>query len=220
MNKQDISRLTTILLADGRSLENRDIFAYFFSLVNEERKGTIEKMRFDEEKVLSLAGGVLLDALLRLWGIDAPVAHDEGGRPRVPGFPSVFLSLSHAYPYAAAVISHHPCGIDIEDQSRDLSGIVRRYYLPQEQAYAAGDPARATDIWCRKECVIKYDHPRDIRRIDTFAIGEDYRYLHIPVSGFSCQALIPKGEYRFLWADFQKEEWIRSIFSGTNTKNP
>lgn len=203
MNKHNISHLTTILLTDVRSLEKRDNFTFFFSLVNEERKRTIEKIRFDEEKILSLAGGVLLDALLKLWGIDAPVIHDDEGKPCVPGFSSVFVSLTHAYPYAAAVISHRPCGIDIEDQSRDLSVIARRYYLPQEQVYVAGNPARATDIWCRKECVIKYDRPQDIRRIDTFAIGEDYRYLPIPLPGFSCQALIPKGEYCFLRANLE-----------------
>lgn len=207
MNKQNIPRLTTILLADGRPLENSDTFTHFFSLVNEERQRYIEKMRFDEEKVLSLAGGVLLDALLKLWRIDAPVIHDDEGKPCAAGFSSVFLSLTHAYPYAAAVISDCPCGIDIEDRSRDLSAIVRRYYLPQEKAYVGSHPARATDIWCRKECIIKYDRPQDVRLIDTFAIGEDYRYLHIPVPGFSCQALIPKGEYQFLRVHFEKGKW-------------
>lgn len=212
MEKQNPLRLTTILLADVRPLENSDIFTYFFSRVNEERKRTIETIRFDEEKVMSLAGGVLLDGLLKLWDIDASVTHDDDGKPCVPGFPWVFLSLTHAYPYDAAVISNRPCGIDIENQSRDLTGIVRRYYLPSEQAYAAGNPARATDIWCRKECIIKYDRPRDIRQIDTFAIGQDYRYLPISLPGFSCQALIPRGEYRFLRADFQQESWMQSAF--------
>lgn len=212
MNKQIISRLTTILLADVHPLENSDTFTYFFSRVNEERRQTIETIRFDEEKVLSLAGGVLLDGLSKLWGIDASVTHDDDGKPCVPGFPWVFLSLTHAYPYAAAVISHRPCGIDIENQSRDLTDIVRRYYLPSEQAYVAGNPARATDIWCRKECIIKYDRPRDIRRIDTFAIGQDFRYLPISLPGFSCQALIPTGEYRVLQADFHEDSWMRTLF--------
>lgn len=212
MNKQIISRLTTILLADVRPLENSGTFTYFFSRVNEERRQTIETIRFDEEKVLSLAGGVLLDTLLMHWDIDASVTHDDDGKPCVPGFPWVFLSLTHAYPYAAAVISDHPCGIDIENQSRDLTGIFRRYYLPSEQAYVAGNPARATDIWCRKECIIKYDRPRDIRRIDTFAIGQDYRYLPISLPGFSCQALIPTGEYRVLQADFHEDSWMRTLF--------
>ena len=62
--------------------------------------------------------------------------------------------------------------LDIESRQRDLKAISRRCFNVRERQYAGEDPGRITDIWCRKECVIKFRGLQDVRRIDTFAIDD------------------------------------------------
>ena len=192
-------------MADARSLLDKAVFSRLLPTVNAERQRDIAGKRFDEEKVLSLAGGLLLDMLLDRWNIPAEIEHDKQGKPRVRDHPEVYVSLTHSYPYAAAVISDRPCGIDLENRDRNLEAIARRYFTEGEKAYAGGAPARATDIWCRKECCIKYDKPRDVRLIDTFAIPKDYCYRSFPVEGFSLEVLAPRGACGFYEVTFEGE---------------
>ena len=81
MNNEKQRRCTTILLADARGLEDQAAFSHFLPTVNTERQRDIGCKRFDEEKVLSLAGGLLLDMLLDCWNIPAQIEHGRGGKP-------------------------------------------------------------------------------------------------------------------------------------------
>lgn len=193
MNKDNNKRCTTVFYTDARSLEDKAVFSQFFSLVNAERQRDIESKRFEKEKVLSLAGGLLLDALIKMWGIPSEIEHDHDGKPQIRDFPGIYVSLSHAYPYAAAMISQAPCGIDLEDRGRDLEAVARHCYSLREKAFAGDSQAKKTDIWCRKECFIKFGGPRDLRKIDTFDIPEDYAYTAVALEGFSFQ-ILSRGE--------------------------
>ena len=115
-------------MADARGLEDQAAFSHFLPTVNTERQRDIGCKRFDEEKVLSLAGGLLLDMLLDCWNIPAQIEHGRGGKPRVRNHPEVYVSLTHSYPYAAAVISDRPCGIDLERRDRELEAVARMYF--------------------------------------------------------------------------------------------
>lgn len=204
MNKYKKTRCTTVFLTDVRMLEDEEVFSRLFLTVNPERQRDIDSKGFDEEKVLSLAGGLLLDALLEHWGIAAEVEHDLQGKPVVKGCPDVFVSLSHSYPYAAAVIAAQPCGIDLESHDRDFGTIAKRFYSQKEREYAKEDPIKMAQIWCRKECIIKYERPQDVRNIDTFDIPEHYGYRSFPLEGFSFEVLIPKGACDYMEIDFSK----------------
>lgn len=197
MNKTECKKKTIILLADVRSLENASLFAQYLSGVNAERRRDIQQKRYAKDRLLSLGGGLLLNLLLEQWEIASEILHDQHGKPFVKGHPEVFVSLTHAYPYAAAMICNAPCGLDMESRDRNLEAVARRYYNPREKAYAGNDPGKTTDIWCRKECVIKYHSPQDIGRIDTFAIPDDYEYLSLPLPGYSFEILKKKGDYLF-----------------------
>lgn len=205
MNKANDQRCTTVLLADARCLEDKAVFSHFFLTVNAERQRDIVSRRFDKDKVLSLAGGLLLDMLLKRWDITAQIEHDSRGKPVVQGHPEVFVSLTHAYPYAAAVISDRPCGIDLENRSRNPEAIARKYFNEKEKAFSGTDQGKITDLWCRKECCIKFGLPGDIRFIDPFTIPEDYRYCSFPLDGFSFEVLIPKGDLAYHVVKFQED---------------
>lgn len=138
-----------------------------------------------------------MDRLLTGWEVRGEIRHNEWGKPVVDRHPEVHLSLTHAYPYAAAMISAAPCGLDLERRDRDLEAIARRYYNEREKRYAGEDRGRTTDVWCRKECVVKCLGVRDVREADAFAIPPDYGYLSIPLPGFSFEVLMGNGDYRF-----------------------
>lgn len=208
MNYTKNCKQTTILLADVRALENPSLFAQYLSGVNAERQRDIQQKRFAEDRLLSLGGGVLLNLLLAQWEIASEILHDGQGKPFVEHHPEIFVSLTHAYPYAAAMICDAPCGLDIESRDRDLEAISRRYYNIREKQYAGEDPARITDIWCRKECFIKFCKPQDVRRIDTFAIPAEYEYLSLPLPGYSFEILKKKGDYRFRTIQFSEANVI------------
>lgn len=186
-----------ILLADVRSLEDLELCSRLYNKLCEERQTATDHLRHKEDKDLSIAGGILLDLLLEQNSIHAAIAHAPDGRPFVVGHPELTVSLTHAYPYAAAILCERPCGIDLEARDRDLEAIVRRYYSEEEKAYAGSDQNRITDIWCRKECYVKWNRPAELRKMNTFAIPQDYCYLSFPVEGFSFEVLLPKGEYEF-----------------------
>lgn len=197
MNNMKPDKITTILLADVRPLEDAALFAQYLSGVNPERQRDIRKKRFARDRLLSLGGGVLLELLPAQWGIEAEIRHDGQGKPFAAQHPEMFLSLTHAYPYAAAMICDAPCGLDIESRSRNLAAISRRCYTAREMQYAGQAPGRITDIWCRKECIVKAHGLRDLRKIDTFAIPADYEYLSLPLPGYSFEILKKQGAYRF-----------------------
>lgn len=190
-------RCTTILLTNTRIFEDAALFHYYLSKVNEERRCDVKNRRFAEDRLLSLGGGLLLDQLLADWNINSEIVHNEQGKPLVYLYPNVYVSLTHAYPYAAAMISHAPCGLDIEGRDRNLEAVARRYYNEQEKGYAGNDQNRITDIWCRKECFIKCCGPQDVRQIDTFSIPADYEYISLPLQGYSFEILKKKGAYLF-----------------------
>ena len=141
-----------------------------------------------EDRLLSLAVGLLLRRCLRRWGIAEAPAYDGQGKPVIPGHPEVFVSATHCWPYAGAIISSSPCGIDLE-RRRPVEAVVGRWFLPEEQALCRGDPAVAMDIWCRKECIIKCFGLRDWKRLDTGILPEGYVFAGVPLTGFSFQTL-------------------------------
>lgn len=141
-----------------------------------------------EDRLLSLALGLLLRRCLRRWGIEEAPVYDGQGKPVIPGHPEVFVSATHCWPYAGAIISSCPCGIDLE-RRRPMEAVVGRWFLPEEQALCRGDLAMAMDIWCRKECIIKCFGLRDWKCLDTFALPEGYVFAGVPLTGFSFQTL-------------------------------
>ena len=197
MNNDFSKTITTIFLADVRPLKNNSLFSFYLSKVTPERRQDIERKHYEEDRLLSLGGGILLDHLLEKWAIGDQIVHNEQGKPLVLHHPDIHVSLTHSYPFAAAMISHSPCGLDIERRDRDLEAVARRYFTPDEKALCADNPDCRTDIWCRKECWIKCYYPQDVRHIDTCSIPEDYEFIHLLLPLYSFEILKKKGPFEF-----------------------
>jgi len=90
------------------------------------------------------------------------VARMPSGKPYLPGFPRLHVSVSHSGSLIACCCSPDgPTGIDCEHTSRrmrDPLAIARRFFTPGELQYIQSQPrpeAAFLEVWCTKEAYSK-----------------------------------------------------------------
>jgi 4'-phosphopantetheinyl transferase len=110
-----------------------------------------------------LAGRVLIKELLNTWGKEfLGLTKDEFGKPYPTGH-SFQLSLSHSYPYVAAIIDRHrPVGIDLEQPKEKLFKIASRVLDPAELENAGSDMIKHCIYWSAKEALVKIHGKKDL----------------------------------------------------------
>lgn len=129
-----------------------DRVSEYTQLLPPERQEKIARYRFDKDKLLSLAAGLLIRRAIG----ERPITLGEHGKPYAHG---CFFSVSHSGRIAAIAVDDTEIGMDVEqlpDESR--LKIADRFYHPAERQYVkqADDPCRAfCEIWTRKEAVLK-----------------------------------------------------------------
>src|SRR5690606_11645385 len=103
-----------------------------------------------------LAGRALIRALLREWNLPYPgLTKDAYGKPFLIGSP-LHLSLSHSYPFVAAVLHRHKnVGIDLEQPKDKLLRIAPRVLCADELRNAGNDVVKHCVYWCAKEALVK-----------------------------------------------------------------
>ena len=117
------------------------------------------------------AGRYLLQLLKADFPLDqiAPDAHDK---PRLDGNPC-FFSISHSWPYVAAVLSPWAeAGIDIQCWRPGMHRLQHKYLSPAEQQLLGPCARRLTLAWSAKEAAYKWQGRR----------GVDFRE-HLPITG-------------------------------------
>jgi hypothetical protein len=119
--------------------------------------------------------------LLRLLREDFPlhqIAPDEHDKPRLPEN-RFFFSISHSFPYVAAVISEQEeCGIDIQVWKSSIGEVAYMFlsekemalcrlavFEPGEAAAGAPDARLLTLAWCAKEAAYKWNGRRGVNFI-------------------------------------------------------
>lgn len=96
------------------------------------------------------------------------VARDARGKPSLPQFPHIHISVTHSGKWFVCAVSPAAVGIDLQEhtllhmetmeQARQrYCRIAQRFFHPNEAAYIAQDPdARFFRIWTAKECYVKF----------------------------------------------------------------
>jgi phosphopantetheinyl transferase len=110
-----------------------------------------------------LAGRVLIKTLIENWSLPFyGLIKDEFGKPFARNH-SIHISLSHSYPYAAAVIHRNKSvGIDLEQPKEKLLKIASRVLNKTELIDAGEDPVKHCLYWSAKEAMIKIYGKRDL----------------------------------------------------------
>jgi 4'-phosphopantetheinyl transferase len=103
-----------------------------------------------------LAGRVLIKALLKNWDLQfSGLVKDESGKPFFREL-DLHLSLSHSYPYVAAIVHRkQSVGIDLEQPKEKLLRIAPRVLAAGELEDASHDIVKHCVYWCAKETLIK-----------------------------------------------------------------
>lgn len=181
------------LLDCGTFLDPRRIPA-MLALVDETRRQKIAAQKTEQDRRLSLGAGLLAHLLLLNRGI-APnlLSFGPDGRPALPG---AFLSLSHGGGYAMAGLSSAPIGVDVEEHQPDRLHIADHFFTEAERRQLAESPDRLDcffRVWSRKECVIKRNGLRDLRKLDTEHPECQGRFHDVSLPGHSCVYCLTEG---------------------------
>lgn len=124
-----------------------------------DKTGLISHIRHPRKRIEHLCGRYLLQHLRE----DFPLLHiapDEHDKPRLPQN-RYYFSISHSYPYVAAVISDcNECGIDIQVWKDNIAEIAYMFLSDEEQALCKADARLFTLAWSAKEATYKWNGRR------------------------------------------------------------
>lgn len=112
-----------------------------------------------------LAGRALIRELLHRNNIPYyGIVKDTFGKPFLHK-QTYQISLSHSFPYVAAVLDTHggsPVGIDLEQPKAKLLKIAPRILHPAELLDAGDDVVKHCIYWCAKETLVKIHGKKDL----------------------------------------------------------
>lgn len=118
------------------------------------------------------AGRAVVKAIMEQLGLPFKgIVKDEFGKP----FPKAYdyqLSLSHSYPYVAALVDRDiSVGIDLEQPKDKLLRVAPRVLHRDELADAGDDVIKHCIYWCAKEALIKVYGKKDLTLAENLLIG-------------------------------------------------
>lgn len=138
-----------------------------------------EKLTHANKRLEWMAGRVLVQNLFTSMGLNfTGIAKDEHGKPFPNGYP-YHMSLSHSFPYVAALIDKKgPAGIDLEQPKEKLLRVAHRIFHPLELSDAGNDVVKHCVYWCAKEALIKIYGKKDLffsenLLIDSFELAKE-----------------------------------------------
>ncbi|MBQ7558093.1 MAG: 4'-phosphopantetheinyl transferase superfamily protein [Lachnospiraceae bacterium] len=153
-------RTVTLYSMPADLLEDEEVFAGCLRRMPEGRREKVMRYRFEPDRRLSLAAGLLLEEGLSERGIDyakAAIGTEDKGRPYLKDRDDVLFSLAHSGNRALAAFSDARVGCDTEliKPERDLWKLADRFYSPAEALEVKGDPESFYRLWTLKESCLK-----------------------------------------------------------------
>lgn len=122
-----------------------------------------ESLKNSQKRLEWLAGRVATKEVMKSLNIAFHgIAKDEFGKP-FPKMSELHLSLSHSFPYAAALVDRNsPVGIDLEQPKEKLLKIAPRIHHANELHDLGTDLVKHCIYWCAKESMIKLHGRKDL----------------------------------------------------------
>jgi phosphopantetheinyl transferase len=153
-------------------------------------------IKHERRRLEHLAGRLLLKHLKHDFPI-LEIAPDQHDKPRLKNN-QYFFSISHSFPYVAAIISNeHEKGIDIQCWKPRMEILQHKFLSPDEQQFSKNDPELITVAWTAKEAAYKYIGLRGIDFIEQLPIKDWNKYsnageigIHPKIEEKSSQLLI------------------------------
>lgn len=92
---------------------------------------------------------------------DLHLEKDESGKPFLPEYPQIHVSISHSGPFAACAVGDAPVGVDIQIWKKGVSleKVGRKLHPEERRALSEAEEEERIrifyDIWVRKESFLK-----------------------------------------------------------------
>lgn len=125
-------------------------------LITPQRRAQLDRYRRGEDRLRSLAAGLLLHRVLGVV-TDQELCYNEYGKPRLKDRTEHF-NLAHGGDLVVLAVDSEPVGVDLERIRPYPEKVATRVFTPAEQDYlnAAGELGFFR-LWCAKEAVMKAD---------------------------------------------------------------
>jgi 4'-phosphopantetheinyl transferase len=124
------------------------------------------------------------------------IRREPAGKPYWEG---CHFNLSHSGPYVVLAVGESPVGVDVEcfRKVRNEEALAKRYFTPEEVAFAGNSQERFLQIWTSKEARIKWDGSGLRTRLNSFCVLADpmAKTWRLP------------GAVMTLWAQEPPENW-------------
>lgn len=153
-----------VLFAKTEYLKDATVFGKYYATADDARRAKVDRLKFDDDKVLSLGAYQLLSDGVTLSGqnlSDLEILSGEHQKPDFTPSSGLHFNLSHSDEAVMCILSEHVCGCDIERIDGKNLDLSERFFHPFEAAYVrAGKTAfdqaeRFTRMWVLKESFMK-----------------------------------------------------------------
>lgn len=142
-----------VKLAVWRIEEN--VMELYPELFVDDQKDITDQL-LENKKLEIIATRLLLKTLVENEGFKyAGITKDEHGKPYLNELKAFHISISHAFPYATAILdSSESTGIDIEAPREQIVRIKKKF-LSDSELNSSDTIDQLTILWAAKECLYK-----------------------------------------------------------------
>ena len=145
-----------------------------------EQTGLSSTINNEKRRIEHLAGRFLLTQLDKEFPL-GEIQVDGNGKPYLESR-EWYFSISHSWPYIAAVIDPvDETGIDIQTWNDKIARIKHKYLSEEEQDMLLHDDKYFTLAWCAKECAYKWHGKEGVEFIEELPIAWFGRNLDINI---------------------------------------
>ena len=133
---------------DVKPLKSDNLFQGLYLKSNNFFKEKADKKKRREDKILTLAGGILLTEGLKQLGVETErIQLGEKGKPYIDG---VFFNIAHSGDFTVCAFGETDIGVDIEKNRSVSENVLEKISLPEER-----EKHSPLEIWTRKESFAK-----------------------------------------------------------------
>lgn len=139
-------------------LESKDAYSRALERVSPVRREKAARLKPESDRRLCVGAGLLLEHILDglgAAGTQRQLEYAPSGKPFLPAFPGVGISVAHSGKYALAACFEGRIGADVQaliPRPEKLFRLLRS----DELAFCRDDPERFTRLWALKEACGKY----------------------------------------------------------------
>ena len=141
-------------------------FNYLFQFVEKDKQEHIKRLKFKNDKDLTMVGDILAKAAIqKVFGIavaDMKFEVGEFGKPFLVSHKDVYFNISHSGNIVVCAVHDKPVGIDIQKMNDvNFESIAKRVFTKNEQDVFFSTPQETQKeqfykTWTAKESYIKF----------------------------------------------------------------